>query len=114
MNLLVKVLLSALMLVAVSEASKRSTVVGGLLASLPLTSILAFIWLYRDTRDPQAISTLSMSIFWLVIPSLVLFLTLPFLLKRMAFPWALGGAVGCTLIAYGLMLGILRLLHVRI
>lgn len=79
MNLLVKVLLSALVLVAVSEASKRSTLVGGLLASLPLTSILAFIWLYRDTRDPQAISALSMSIFGLVIPSLVLFLALPFL-----------------------------------
>lgn len=70
----------------VSEVSKRSTMLGGLLASLPLASYLAMIWLWIDTRHTAKIAALSTSIFWLVLPSLVLFLLLPVLLKaKMSF-----------------------------
>ena len=74
--------LSAAVIVAVSEIAKRSSLLGGLLASLPLTSLLAFVWLWQDTRDAQKVAALSSSILWLVLPSLVLFLVLPALLKR--------------------------------
>src|SRR5215203_4274323 len=79
---IIKILISAVLIVAVSEVSKRSSLIGGLFASLPLVSLLAMIWLYRDTRDTQKIAALSTSIFWLVLPSLALFLALPALLKR--------------------------------
>jgi F0F1-type ATP synthase assembly protein I len=111
---ILKVGISALLIVGVSEASKRSTLLGGLLASLPLTSLLAFFWLYRDTRDPAKLSALSTNIFWLVLPSLVLFLTLPVFLKRMTVGWALLAAIASMLAAYGAMLGVLRLLNIRI
>lgn len=45
--------------------------------SLPLTSILAFIWLYRDTRDTGEVAALSWSIMWVIVPSLVFFVALP-------------------------------------
>ena len=79
---LVKVLISALIIVAVTELSKRGgTFWGGLLASLPLTSLLAFMWLYGETGDAARITALSWSIFWLVLPSLTLFIALPLLLR---------------------------------
>jgi len=96
--------ISAAVLVAVSEISKRSSLMGGLLASLPLTSLLAMIWLWRDTHDAAKISALSASIFWLVLPSLVLFIALPVLLKRGVPFWpALGISAVAMLSAYGAM-----------
>ncbi|MCB0378415.1 MAG: DUF3147 family protein [Bdellovibrionales bacterium] len=80
-----KIILTALMVVAISEAAKRWSFVGAIIASLPLTSILAMIWLYKDTNDLSQISQLSMGIFWVVIPSLVFFLVLPLLIK---FGWS--------------------------
>src|ERR1700745_1894702 len=78
----IKTLISALLIVAITELSKRSSLLGALLASLPLTSVLAMIWLYSDTGDASRIATLSTQIFWLVLPSLVLFIALPILLKN--------------------------------
>lgn len=69
----VKVLITAALIVAVSEVSKRSTFLGGLLASLPLVSFLALLWLYLDTKDTAKVAALSTSIFWMVLPSLVFF-----------------------------------------
>lgn len=85
---LIKIAVSALIIAGVSELGKRFTLMGAILASLPLTSILAMIWLFRDTGDPQKIIDLSRAIFWAVLPSLVFFIVLPVLLKyEMAF-WA--------------------------
>jgi succinate-acetate transporter protein len=79
---IIKVLLTALIVVGVSEFSKRSTFVGTVMASLPLTSLLAMIWLFRDTQDVQKIVDLSYGIFWIVIPSLAFFVIFPILLKQ--------------------------------
>ena len=79
---ILKFAISAALIVAISEISRRSSFLGGLFASLPMVSLLAMIWLYRDTRDTQKVAALSTSIFWLVLPSLALFLALPALLKR--------------------------------
>ncbi len=97
--------LSAAALVAVSEIAKRSSLWAALVASLPLTSLLAFVWLYIDTKDTQKIAALSGDIFWLVIPSLALFPMLALLLSSgVAFWWAMAGAVATTLLAYAITL----------
>jgi hypothetical protein len=107
--------ISAAVIVAVSEISKRSSFIGGLLASLPLVSLLAMIWLYRDTHDTQKISDLSTSIFWLVIPSLLLFLVLPILLKRgLHFYPALGLAIAAMLACYGATIFLLRQFGIKL
>lgn len=100
----IKVLVTAVLVVAISEVAKRSTLFGGILASLPLTSLLAFIWLYGETGDAGKVASLSYSIFWYVLPSLVLFIVLPLLLAR-GFDFWLSLAVACavTFAAYALM-----------
>jgi hypothetical protein len=97
-----KVLISAVIIVAVSEVSKRSSFYGGLLAALPLVSFLALIWLYLDTKDTVKVARLSTSIFWLVLPSLAFFLVLPPLLKmKLNFYLSLGLATALMLACYG-------------
>src|SRR5688500_7530320 len=100
---IVKVLITTVLVVAVSEVAKRSTLMGGLLASLPVVSLLALIWLYVDTQDTGKVAALSMRIFWLVLPSLVLFLTLPPLLlkAKLGFYLSCGVATALMLVCYG-------------
>ena len=77
-----KLLISLAVILAASEIAKRSSLFGALIASLPLTSLLVIVWLYRDTGDAARIATMSLSIFWLVLASLPLFLVLPALLRH--------------------------------
>ena len=107
---LTKIVVSVAVIVAVSEISKTSSFVGGLLASLPLISLLSFTWLYVETGDSQKVAALSTSIFWLVLPSLVLFVVLPPLLLRVKLSFALSLALSTAamLASYGLMLLVLR------
>ncbi len=96
-----KVALTSVVVVSVSEIAKRSTLAGAVLASLPLTSLLAFVWLYSETGDVQKIAALSHGIFWLVLASLPLFLILPALLSAGWGFWASTGvASGTAVIAY--------------
>lgn len=78
----IKIVISALLIFAISEASKKFTAFGALIASLPLTSIIAIIWLYNDTHDVSKIANLSWNIFWFVIPSLIFFILLPIFLTK--------------------------------
>ncbi len=104
----IKVLVTAVLVVAISETAKRSTLLGGIVASLPLTSLLAFIWLYGETGDAGKIANLSVSIFWYVLPSLVLFIALPILLGRGFDFWlSLVIASALTFAAYLLMTALL-------
>ncbi len=100
-QLLLRAAVSGGMIVGASELAKRVELIGALLISLPLMSILAIIWLYNDTSDTQRVAEFSNEILWLVIPSLVLFLALPILLNRGIEFWpALGYACLLTVIAY--------------
>ncbi|MEF8793899.1 DUF3147 family protein [Thiohalorhabdus sp.] len=98
---LIKTIVTAILVVAISEVAKRSALIGGILASVPLTSVLAMVWLHVETGDVARISALASSIFWLVLPSLVLFLVLPWLLHRgVPFPLSLIAAIAATALAY--------------
>ncbi len=104
----VKVLITALLVVAISEVSKHSSLFAALLASLPLTSLLAIIWLWHDTHDSVRITSLATGIFWLVLPSLVFFVALPWLLRAGWSFWpSLAAAAGLTAAAYFVMVRIL-------
>lgn len=82
MQFLVKTIISALVIATVSTLSKRFSLFGAILVSLPINSMLAMIWLYSDTKDIDKVVDLSRSIFWIIVPSVVFFLVLPVLLKR--------------------------------
>ena len=98
---LLKIILSALILVAVSEIAKRSTAFAARLAAIPLTSLLAFVWLHLEGNSAEQIAQLSGQIFWLVLPSLILFLLFPALLRHdFGFWLSLTLAVAATAAAY--------------
>ena len=114
-QLVAKVAVTAVVVVAVSEIAKRSSLWGAVLASLPLTSLLAFVWLYAETGNTQGIASLSQNIFWLVLASLPLFLILPTLL-RSNWPFWPSLAVACA-VTVGAYLGLIWVLgrfHVRL
>ncbi len=115
MQYILKISLSAIVIVAVTELAKRSTFWAAALVSLPLTSLLAFIWLYLDTGDIQKVGALSHDIFWLVLPSLVLFVTLPLLLRfGFGFWTSLCASCVMTAITYFGMVRILEAFGVRL
>ena len=101
MHYVLKVILTAILVVAISETGKRSTPLAAILASLPLTSILAFLWLYGETGDANRVGALAGSIFWYVLPSLVLFLVMPAMIARGFGFWpSLTAGCGLTFLAY--------------
>jgi hypothetical protein len=105
---IVKVAISALLIVAIAEISKRSSFIAAVLASVPLVSVLAMIWLYVDTRDSDRVAALSSGIFWLVLPSLALFIALPLMLKQgFNFYLSMGSSILITIACYWLMVTIL-------
>src|SRR4051812_3962048 len=79
--LLLKAGITGIIVVSVSEIAKRSSLIAAILASLPLTSILALIWLYIDSEDVKSTTNLSIGIFWMVVPSLFFFVAFPVLVK---------------------------------
>jgi hypothetical protein len=99
--LFIKAALSGAIVAAVSEIARRNPGWGGILASLPLMSLLAMIWLYRDSGDSERVAQLVGSTFWFILPSLPLFIALPWLLRSGVGFWvALGIAVAGTLALY--------------
>lgn len=96
-----KLVVSASLIVLISEIAKRSTGFAALVASLPLTSLLAFVWLGVEGAQPEKIAALSSQIFWLIVPSLVLFPLLAVLLRTGVNLWAsLAMASAATAVAY--------------
>ena len=105
--LLVKAALSGIIVMAVSEIARRSPGLGGLIASLPLVSILAMIWLWQDRADTEHIAAQSEATFWFVLPSLPMFLVLPAMLRHGLGFWpALALSCILTMGLYSLMVWI--------
>jgi hypothetical protein len=101
--LFIKAALSGAIVAAVSEIARRYPGWGGLVASLPLTSLLAMLWLWRDSADSERVAALAGSTFWFIIPSLPLFFVLPLLLRSgLGFWLSMGIAVVGTLALYAL------------
>lgn len=104
-----KIAITTVLIVAISEIAKRSSFSAALLASIPIISVLAMFWLYIDTKDIEKVSALATSVFWFIIPSLVLFITLPLLLKQgLHFYFSISLSIGFTIGAYYLMVVVLN------
>lgn len=94
--LIVKAIISAIIVVIVSETARRNPGTGALIASLPLISVLGMIWLWRDTQDIERMAAHSSATFWYVLPSLPMFLVIPVLLRR-GLQFAPALVIGCVL-----------------
>ncbi len=99
-----KVALTGLLAAAIAEIARRYPGWGGLVASLPLTSLMAMIWLWRDTGDAAQVGALAASIFWFILPSLPLFLVIPALIRAGLDFWpTMGISIALTLALYAAM-----------
>ncbi len=94
--LILKAALSGVIVAIASEVARRWPEMGALIVSLPLVSVLAMIWLWRDTQDPVRLADHATATFWLVIPSLPMFLLIPWLL-RMGLNFWTALLAGCVL-----------------
>ncbi|WP_342119353.1 DUF3147 family protein [Pseudoduganella sp. OTU4001] len=98
--LVFKYLVTAGVVVAVSEFAKRSDRLGGLIAALPMVTVLALIWLYIEQQPQEKIANHAWYTFWYVVPTLPMFLVFPWLLPRLGFWPTLGACVLLTVASF--------------
>jgi hypothetical protein len=111
----IKTLISACLITAIASLSRQYPGLGGLLASLPLVSVLGMCWLWGDTRDPKLLATHAEATFWFVLPSLPMFLLIPALLRHGVGFWpALAAGIALTMALYTLMGWLLRHWHITV
>lgn len=111
----VKIIVSAIIIALISELAKRSLGFAALVASLPMMSLLAMTWMHVEGADATKISTLCGQIFWLALPSLLLFLLLPLLLKQgLGFWLSMGLSMSTIITVYIVSLPVLRRLGVEL
>ena len=109
MDYLLKIAISVAVLVVAAEIARRSTLLGALVVSLPMTSLLALVWLWRDTHDVERVARFAGEIPWLVLPSLAVFFVFPLLLRRgFTFPVSLIAGCAASALAYGAVLLVQR------
>ena len=113
-----KILITAVLIVIVTEVSKRTGYLGGLIASLPLVSYLSIIWLYAENDNKQEavqiVSQHSISVLWFVLPTLPFFLVLPWLLKHLPFAGAMAISTAFMFACYAGTMWVLGLTGVKV
>lgn len=112
---IIKIAISALIIVIVSEISKRLPLLGSLIASLPLISVLGMIWIFQETKNTQKLITHAEGTFWYVLPSLPMFLVMPWMMKKgISFYLSLGAGILLTVILYMVMTKLLARLGMNL
>lgn len=98
---IIKLIITTFLIVLISEIAKRSSLMGALLAAIPLVSILAMTWMYVDTNDSSNAVEFSNRIIWLIVPSMTLFIVFPVLIKKgFGFYSSMGISILMTIFAY--------------
>jgi uncharacterized membrane protein (GlpM family) len=95
-----KYLITAAVVVFISEVAKRSDKLGGLVAALPMVTFLALIWLYVEKQPVEKISNHAWYTFWYVVPTLPMFLAFPFLHDRFGFWPTIAACIGITIVCF--------------
>lgn len=103
-----KYLITAAVVVLVSELAKRNDKLGAFVAALPLVTVLVLIWLYVEQQPQEKIANHAWYTFWYVLPTLPMFLAFPALLPRLGFWLTLLASVVITVICFGLFTLVLR------
>lgn len=106
--LIFKYLITAGVVVLVSEFAKRSDKLGGLVASLPLVTVLTLIWLYVENQPNSKIANHAYYTFWYVLPTLPMFLLFPYLLPKIGFVYTLISCVLFTLLIFWLFAKVIK------
>jgi len=106
--LLSKYAITAFMVVLISEVAKRSDRLGGLLAALPMVTVLVLIWMKLEGQTQEKISAHAWYTFWYVVPTLPMFILFPFLYQRTGFWLTLLIACAITVVLFALWAMLLK------
>lgn len=106
--LVAKYLVTALVVVAVSEVARRSARLGGLVGAIPLVTVLALIWMQFEGQPQQRIASYAGYTFWYVLPTLPMFLVFPVLLPRLGFWLTLLSCIALAIVCFGLLALLVR------
>ena len=106
--MITKYLLTAGMVVFISEVAKRSDKLGGLIAALPLITLLSLTWLFIENQSEEKIANHAYYTFWYVIPTLPMFLLFPYLLPKIGFWLTMGASMLLTIICFGIFALVLK------
>ncbi|MDP1658845.1 MAG: DUF3147 family protein [Methylotenera sp.] len=98
--IIMKYLITAGVVVLVSEFAKRSDKLGGLIAALPMVTVLTLIWLYVEQQPTSKIANHAYYTFWYVLPTLPMFLLFPYLLPKIGFVYTLISCVIFTMLMF--------------
>ncbi len=77
-----KLLLSALIIVIVTKIQLVSDRLSALLIALPLTSLVAMVWMHHGGQSAQRLANHAEGTFWFVLPTLPMFLIIPWMLRN--------------------------------
>jgi hypothetical protein len=106
--LITKYLITAAVVVLVSESAKRSDRFGGFIAALPMITLLTLVWLHMENQPEVKLANHARFTFWYVLPTLPMFLAFPWLLHRIGFWWTIGACTILTIICFGLLALVLK------
>jgi uncharacterized membrane protein (GlpM family) len=112
--LIFKYLITAGVVVLVSELAKRSDKLGGLIAALPIVTVLTLVWLFIEKQPDAKIANHAYYTFWYVIPTLPMFLLFPNLLHKLGFWLALLLSILVTVIVFFLFVFVIKQFGVKL
>ena len=100
-----KILLTAVIIFSIAQISERSTLMAAVLASIPIVSVLSMMMMYHEGQTALEISGFARDIVWLLIPSLLIFIVMPWLIESRSWDFypALAAGLACTVTGYFLM-----------
>lgn len=112
--IITKYLITAGLVVFISEVAKRSDKLGALIAALPLVTVLTLFWLYFENQSSEKIANHAYYTFWYVIPTLPMFLLFPWLLSKLGFLGAMSISVLLTFTCFVVLAKSVRLIGVEL
>jgi uncharacterized membrane-anchored protein YitT (DUF2179 family) len=100
-----KIILTALIIFSIAQISERSTLMAAVLASIPIVSVLSMMMMFHEGQTALEISAFARDIVWLLIPSLLMFIVMPWLVESRGWEFypALAAGLACTVSGYFLM-----------
>jgi len=101
-----KILLTALIIFSIAQISERSTMMAAVLASIPIVSVLSMMMMFHEGQTAVEISSFARDIVWLLIPSLLMFIVMPWLIESKGWEFypALAAGMSCTIAGYFVMI----------
>ena len=101
-----KIILTALIIFSIAQISEKSTLMAAVLASIPIVSVLSMMMMFHEGQTALEISSFAKDIVWLLIPSLLMFIVMPWLIESRSWEFypALAAGLTCTVTGYFLMI----------